>query len=152
MTSRCGRWRSGVGAGGGGGGAVAVRVLEVCEHGFCAQVAQQACDLAAMISAMICELLKRLPDRIFVHAKITSFIFHHPTKIGQSQVPNKCSQPFRLRSPVIAKRRNGLNVRNIGKSSRRASLASLEPHPFTAANMDQRVAHRGKAGAKWFGE
>lgn len=53
---------------------------------------------------------------------------------------------------MIAKRRNGLNVRNIGKSSRRASLTSLEPHPFTAANMDQRVAHRRKAGAKWLGE
>ena len=84
MTSRWGAWRSEVGSCAGGGGAFAIKMHEVSEHGFCAKLAQQRCYLAAMISAVICEMLKRLPDRIFVHAEIESFIFHHPIKIGQS--------------------------------------------------------------------
>ena len=82
MSSRWGPWRSEVGSCE-GGGALAIKVHEVSEHGFCAKLAQQGGYLATMISAMICEMLKRLPDRIFVHTKIKSFIFHHPIKIAQ---------------------------------------------------------------------
>ena len=54
---------------------------EVGEDWLRAKLTQQRGNLAAMIRAVICQVLQRLPHRIFVNAKIKGAVFHHTIQI-----------------------------------------------------------------------
>ena len=67
---------------GGGDGAFAVEVHEVGEDGLSAELAEHRGDLAAVIGAVIDDVLERLPQRIGVDAEFHCFVFDDAIDVG----------------------------------------------------------------------
>src|SRR6266849_5113451 len=65
----------------GGDGALAIKMHEVGQHGLCTVLAQHRGDLAAMVAAVIYNVLHGLPKRIAVHAEFQRFVFHYAVEI-----------------------------------------------------------------------
>ena len=76
---------------------------QIGEYWFNSKLAQQRRDLAAVVSAVISEVLQRLPDWILIVAEIDGLIFHDAIKVGLLQFRYERQQGFRLWLPMIAK-------------------------------------------------
>src|SRR5690242_13378260 len=89
-------------------------------------------------------MLQRLPERIFVYADAVEFRLGDAVDVGEKF--------FGLRLPVFAQRGDALNGGVVGNCGRRVAQEALEPDPFAAADVDQRVTDGRETGAKLFGE
>ena len=91
---------------------------EIGEDWLRAKLTQQRRNLAAMIRAMICQVLQRLPHRIFVNAKVKGAVFHHTIQIVLRQSTYENEQSLCLWLPVFPQCRYASYLRNIRDASR----------------------------------
>ena len=91
---------------------------EIGEDWLRAKLTQQRRNLAAMIRAMICQVLQRLPHRIFVNAKVYGAVFHHAIQIVLRQSTYENEQSFGLWFPVFPQCRHASYLRNIRDGGR----------------------------------
>ena len=91
---------------------------EVAEDWLHAKLTQQRRNLAAMIRAVICQVLQRLPHRILVNAKIKGAVFHHTIQIVLCQSTYENEQSLCLWFPVFPQCRHASYLRNIRDAGR----------------------------------
>src|SRR6267142_468976 len=92
----------------GGDEALAVKMHEIGQDGLRAVLTQHRGDLAAVIAAVIHDVLHGLPERIAVDAELERFVFHYAVEIALRQAANEIKQPRLEFAPALAK---GGNVR-----------------------------------------
>ena len=86
-----------------GDGALAIEMHQVGEDRLRAVLPQHGGDLAAMVGAVIHDVLQRLPQRIVVHAEFHGLVFQHAIEIFLRQPANKIQQSCGLDwRPVLA--------------------------------------------------
>src|SRR5882672_118314 len=133
-------------------GALAVEMHQVCRDGLRAELPQQRRDLAAMIGAVIRQMLHRFPERIAIDAELQRFIFEHAVEIRLRQAAHKTEQARFEFVPAFAQACHIRELCRVRKRGWRAPLKALQPNPFGAPNMCKRVAHGSKARAHWLHE
>ena len=55
---------------------------EIGGHWRCTELPEHGCNLAAVVGAVVREVLQRLPDRILVYAKFKRFVFHYAIEVA----------------------------------------------------------------------
>src|SRR5580765_2978931 len=105
-----------------------------------------------MVRSVIGQMLQRLPEWVGVRTEIEGLIFHDAIQIALLQVTYEREEIVGLLFPVLAQRSDRLNVSVVRDGARRTSAKTLQPYPFSAANVNECVANRRKAGAERLGE
>src|SRR5258706_3847052 len=136
----------------GGDIALAIKMHQVGQDGLSAVLAQHRGDLAAVIAAMIYNVLHGLPQRIAVDPELQRFVFQYPIKIALRQAANEIEQARLEFAPALAKGGNVRILLGIGERGWRATLETFEPNPFCPEDVPERVAHRRKTRAQRLGE
>jgi len=111
--------------GGGNRGAFAVEVHEVGQNRLVTELAKESCDLAAVIGAMIGQVLHGLPERIFVHAEIEGLVFEDAIEICLCDARGEDQQFFCVGPPIFTECCDRLRGGGVGESRRRAALKAL---------------------------
>src|SRR4029077_3280649 len=90
----------------GGDGALAIvmhQVGEDCRH---AELTQQGRDLAAMVAAVIHDVLHRLPERVAVDAELQRFVFHDAIEIALVEIAHEIEEARLELAPALAEGRD----------------------------------------------
>src|SRR5258707_12427421 len=136
----------------GGDVALAIKMHQVGQDGLRAVLAQHRRDLAAVICAVIYNVLHGLPQRIAVDAELQRFVFQYPVKIALRQAANEIEQARLEFAPALAKGGHVRILLGIRERGWRAALETFQPDPFGAEDVRQRVAHGRKTRAHRLGE
>ena len=127
-------------SGGGGYGAFAVEVHEIGEDGLGAKLAEHCGDLAAVIGAVIDDVLERLPHGIGVDAEVQGFVLDDPVEIGLRERADEIQEIGGAGSPFRFERGEVVDLREIGESGWGFAFEALEPDGFGAVHVGERVA------------
>ena len=135
-------------SGGGGDGAFAVEVHQVGGEWLSAELAEHGGDLAAVIGAVIDDVLERLPQRIGVDAELHCFVFDDAVDVFLGEAADEIEEIGGLRIPFRLEGSDVGELRWVGKAGWGKSLEALEPDVFGAVQVDERVADRREAVAE----
>ena len=125
---------------------------EVGEDGLGAELAEHGGDLAAVIGAVIDDVLERLPERIGVDAEVHCFVFDDAVDVCLREGADEIEEiggdgiPFRFERGEVGE------LCGVGEGGWGFAFEALEPDGFGAIHVGERVADGGEAVAERLGE
>src|SRR4051812_41539520 len=137
---------------GGGLGALAIEMHQVGQNRAHSVLAKERGHLAAMVAAVIDQMLHRLPQGIAVDAKLQGLVLEYAVQVGLRNVADEIKEARLELPPAVAEAGDVCKLRDIRKRSWGAALKALEPDPLRAVNVRERVSHGGKARTHRLGE
>src|SRR5579862_1499137 len=134
-------------SGGGLCGAFAIEENQIRGIWCCAELPEHCGHLAAMIRAVVYQVLKHLPERSRLRNSFGGFMFDHSGDVFFFQRIDVANHSRLNFLPAVAKRSESGKIGGGTERICGAAVPALEPEPFDFADVRERVADRAETRA-----